>query len=138
MTTKIEVACEITPDLARLWAVALRGLLAHRGGPELLATEIGHLDSTELLTRLVKDQGIVLAFVDETLIGFAAVRFDVIEALYVEPSHRRHGVGRSLVNYLMSRENPPRDAHVLPGDRAMKSLFESFGWKARLLTMRGE
>jgi hypothetical protein len=29
------------------------------------------------------------------------------------------------------------DAYALPGDRAMKSLYESIGWKARLLTMRG-
>ena len=32
----------------------------------------------------------------------------------------------------------PLDAFALPGDRATKSLFESLGWKARLLTMRGE
>ena len=28
-------------------------------------------------------------------------------------------------------------AWALPGDRATKSLYESVGWKARLLTMRG-
>ena len=138
MTTKVEVARSITPDLSHLWDEALKGLVAHRGGTEMLTTELSHRDPSQLLAQLVHDRGITLAFIDETLVGFAAVERGVIEALYVERSHRRHGVGRSLVNYLMNSQFPPRDAHVLPGDRAMKSLFESFGWKARLLTMRGE
>ncbi len=138
MTTVVEVALNVTPDLSHMWDEALRGLLAHRGGPEMMATEMGHRDPPHILAQLVHDRGITVAFVDGALVGFAATEHGVIEALYVDRSHRRHGVGRSLVNHLMNSPFPPRDAHVLPGDRAMKSLFESFGWKARLLTMRGE
>jgi len=138
VTTKVEVARSVTPDLSQLWDEALRGLRAHRGGPEMMDAEMGQRDPSELLSQLVKDRGITLAFIDETLVGFAAVELGVIEAIYVERSRRRQGVGRSLVDHLLNSPFPPRDAHVLPGDRAMKSLYESFGWKARLLTMRGE
>ena len=45
---------------------------------------------------------------------------------------------RQLLHELVVGENPPKDGYALPGDRGMKSLYESLGWKARLLTMRGE
>jgi hypothetical protein len=43
-----------------------------------------------------------------------------------------------MLNELRAMATPPLDAFALPGDRAMKSLYESIGWKARLITMRGE
>jgi hypothetical protein len=43
-----------------------------------------------------------------------------------------------MLNAMAQSANPPVDGLALPGDRATKSLYESFGWKARLLTMRGE
>ncbi len=60
-----------------------------------------------------------------------------IEAIYVAHGFRRQKVATILVKTLLASDTPPVDAYALPGDRAMKSLYESLGWKARLLTMRG-
>jgi hypothetical protein len=50
---------------------------------------------------------------------------------------RRTKIATTMVRTLLESATPPVDAYALPGDRAMKSLYESIGWKARLLTMRG-
>jgi GNAT superfamily N-acetyltransferase len=125
-------------ELSQLWANAMYGLLHHRGGSELLASVWGGTAPDLLLHELIKERSIWLAEIDGSLTGFVVYRDRVIEGVFVSRQDRRKGVARQLVSHLMSLENPPLDAHVLPGDRGMKSLFESFGWKARLLTMRGE
>jgi GNAT superfamily N-acetyltransferase len=71
-------------------------------------------------------------------VGLALVREGTVEAVYVIESHRRRGVARALLNAVMGARREVLDAYALPGDRATKSLYESFGWKARLLTMRAE
>jgi GNAT superfamily N-acetyltransferase len=73
-----------------------------------------------------------------TLVGFVLCRNRVVETLYVDRHHRRRGIARNMLNELRAMATPPLDAFALPGDRATKSLYESIGWKARLLTMRGE
>jgi hypothetical protein len=75
---------------------------------------------------------------DTGLLGFAVVRDEVVEGIFVDQRRRRDHVATSLLRVLTEGENPPKDGYALPGDRGMKSLYESFGWKARLLTMRGE
>ena len=60
-----------------------------------------------------------------------------MEAIYVAHDFRRQKIATTLVRALLSGDSAPVDAYALPGDRAMKSLYESIGWKARLLTMRG-
>jgi hypothetical protein len=62
----------------------------------------------------------------------------VVEGVFVDHDQRRRGVATTLLKSLMAGEGPPKDGLALPGDRGMKSLYESLGWKARLLTMRGE
>ncbi len=79
-----------------------------------------------------------LAMTEEHINGFALVRHGVIHALFVEHSKRRQGIARELVTILIAKDGLVVDALALPGDRATKSLYESIGWKARLLTMRGE
>ena len=121
-----------------MWERAVRDVVAHRGGAAQLDSQSGTLDPHALLSRLIDEGAVVLARREGSLAGFAVVREHVVEGIFVDHSQRRTGVARALVTQLITAPQPPRDAHVLPGDRAMKSLFESFGWKARLLTMRGE
>jgi GNAT superfamily N-acetyltransferase len=73
----------------------------------------------------------------DELRGFGLLRGHVVEAIYVDHDFRRHRFATKLMKTLLSSDDPPLDAYALPGDRAMKSLYESIGWKARLLTMRG-
>lgn len=134
----IESTHKVTTDLEQLWRAALKRLESHRGGPELLATIKGDDTSEDLLESLVR-RGVVWTIGnDEHLAGFAIVRNGVVEGVFVTPNSRRQHVATSLLTSLVASPNPPRDGFALPGDRGMKSLYESFGWKARLLTMRGE
>ena len=62
-----------------------------------------------------------------------------IEALLVDPDARQVGIGESLMNDVVTWARSlgcvSIDAHALPGDRSTKNFFESFGLKARLLTV---
>jgi GNAT superfamily N-acetyltransferase len=135
---KIESTNEVTTDLEQLWHAALKRMESHRGGPELMATISGDVASEDLLEALVSEGAVWTIGNDQHLAGFAIVRDGVVQGLFVTPNSRRQHVATSLLNALVASANPPRDGFALPGDRGMKSLYESFGWKARLLTMRGE
>ncbi len=128
----------VTPELRTMVDDAVKRLKSHRGGPELLANIVGERSTPDFVAGLAS-RGELWTEEDEgQLRGFAICRSQLVEALYVSPAHRRRGVAQSLMKALLALEVPPKDAYALPGDRAMKSLYESLGWKARLLTMRGE
>ena len=59
--------------------------------------------------------------------------------LYVLPAHRRRGLGRALARAVVAwgarRGCAGVDGSALPGNRAVKSFFESEGFTARLLVM---
>ncbi|MDA8400273.1 MAG: GNAT family N-acetyltransferase [Actinomycetota bacterium] len=63
----------------------------------------------------------------------------VIDLAYTLPRARREGIASGLVlammKWLTERGCRDIDALALPGDRLAKSLFESEGFKARLLVM---
>jgi GNAT superfamily N-acetyltransferase len=61
-----------------------------------------------------------------------------IGLVYVKVAARRRGVARQLISRALGDYRGPWDGWSLPGDRATKSLYESLGHKARLLTMSGE
>lgn len=130
---RVERAFGPSDDLNDLYRDALEGARRQRGG-EAFLDSLG-IDATTLDIWL--DEESVWVAQDDRLRGFGVCSRQVIMGLYVDPTHRRSGIGRSLASEII-RECSPVDAYALPGDRAMKSLYESFGWKARLLTMRAE
>lgn len=128
----------VSDELRELWDHALRRLNSHRGGPELYNTIRRNVDGDALLDHLVAS-GVLWTIADEKrVLGFALVRDEIVEGVFVDHEHRRHRVATTLLRALVAGEEPPKDGFALPGDRGMKSLYESLGWKARLLTMRGE
>ncbi len=130
-------AAEPSAALAALWDRALHDVRAKRGGEALVATICEGLDAAATLMRLI-DTSSLWTFEDEgALKGFAVVRRGIVQAVYVANRWRRQGVATALVTEILANDDPPVDAYALPGDRATKSLYESLGWKARLLTMRG-
>jgi GNAT superfamily N-acetyltransferase len=125
--------------LTSLWTLAYGEAEKKRGGPELLLTIQRDVTHGELLDHLVEGKCLWGASNDDdVIVGFALYRDRVVETLYVDRHFRRQGIARSLLVALRELPHPPLDAYALPGDRATKSIYESIGWKARLLTMRGE
>lgn len=134
---KASLVSSVTPELDALWSRAHRDLVAKRGGTALLKTLCGTGHESVLLSTLVASSSLWIVRDKGLVKGFGISREGVVEALYVSPEYRRQRVATTLVKALLACDTPPLDAYALPGDRAMKSLYESLGWKARLLTMRG-
>lgn len=121
-----------------MWDQARTRLESHRGGLELYRTIRREIDDDALLAHVVRC-GALWTISDETgLLGFALIRDEVVEGVFVDHRRRRQHVATTLLRALVAGERAPKDGYALPGDRGMKSLYESLGWKARLLTMRGE
>ncbi|MGC8498881.1 MAG: GNAT family N-acetyltransferase [Acidimicrobiales bacterium] len=118
-------------DLAGLWVAALTALRHQRGGASLARDLAAGRSDRDWLDEAVARAN--LWHVGDAAI--ALVDASTILGLYVVPDRRRHGVARTLVAALREAHPSVRDALVLPGDRASKSLYESLGWRARLLTM---
>jgi GNAT superfamily N-acetyltransferase len=115
---------------------AISALQSDRGGLALIE-QIGARDTTEFCQDLSAIGGLWGCYAGETLVAWALVQDQIILSLFVLPEFRRRGIARQFILHLLEGDVPPLDAYALPGDRAMKSLYESIGWKARLLTMRG-
>ena len=134
----IDVVSDASEDLIELVGRAASGLSTHRGGAAMLTSIVGDQDLEGFLRGVIARNELWAAKVGEKFVGFALCRNRLVEAVYVDKSVRRQGLGTALVKSVSSGVGGPIDAYALPGDRATKSLYESLGWKARLLTMRGE
>ncbi len=107
------------------------GLLEQLWGSEISRDQVG-----DALARCVLAGEVWVALDNEVPVGGALVRDRCVQALWVRPDHRRRRVAATLLENILTSDAAPVDAWALPGDRATKSLYESVGWKARLLTMR--
>jgi GNAT superfamily N-acetyltransferase len=134
----VEVARVASPALEALLERAHSAAGEQRGGTLLVETIMAGRTVSGLLNDAVSLGTLVVARDGELPVGFALVARGVLEAVFVDDAFRRRGVARGLVNALIASQREVLDAYALPGDRATKSLYESFGWKARLLTMRAE
>ncbi|HET8990404.1 MAG TPA: hypothetical protein VFN59_04820 [Acidimicrobiales bacterium] len=122
--------------LAGLWDDAARECAQHRGGSVLLDELRAGRDDATTLRDALRAGELIVAVIHDVPVGFAWCRGGLIAALYVARVERRLGYARALVTELLTGPHAPIDGYALPGDRATKSLYESIGWKARLLTMR--
>jgi GNAT superfamily N-acetyltransferase len=94
------------------------------------------------------DQRVVVGLIDETVIGYGVVGIQgladgralgVVEELFVAEGARAIGVGEAMMDLLIEwcteRHCVGIDAVALPGDRATKNFFETFGLKARAIVV---
>ena len=94
------------------------------------------------------DQNIVLGVINDVPVGYAVTSVEllrtgdvlgIVSDLWVEPEAREVGVGEALINAIIEwcreRNCVGIDSLALPGNRATKNFFETFGFKARLLTV---
>jgi len=130
----VALSSTMTPEIEALWSESLDGIEDARGAVELMAQISNGLSSSELLKLSVANGELWL---EESGAGFTLCRDSVILGIYVRPANRRNGIAKQMITEMISRAGAV-DGFALPGDRATKSLYESIGWKARLLTMRGD
>jgi N-acetylglutamate synthase-like GNAT family acetyltransferase len=137
--------------LERLRASIVTELEAERGGPLFLADRAGR--STESIIEMANQPGcrcdVVLA--DGALVGWALTTIRrlpnerliaTIEEIAVDAEARAIGAGETLLESTMAwcREMgcDGVDSFALPGARETKNFFETFGLKARLLTVHAD
>ena len=135
---------------AELEAEFLAALVTQRGGA--LAVDPLSTDGVgpAALPVLLEDRArlVLVGTLDSVVTGFAHShvvdlgghgRRGVLDACYVEPGARGVGLGRLLLDDVMSWLRDQGclgvDGVALPGDRGAKSFYEAAGFKARLLTM---
>lgn len=146
----MEAAREATrDDLDRLVVLATQGadeLRPTRGGELWALRESRGEPFDRSIGAAVDDpaQLVVVGTIDDTVVGFATVHTEtlrdetelaVIDEIYVEPEARSVGVGESMMTKVLAwcEERGCRgiDGLALPGNRATKNFFETFGLVAR-------
>ena len=73
------------------------------------------------------DEEVWVAEVDGRVAGFIAGSADEITWAYVDPALYRRGVGRALVEHMLSRASGPVSLEVLDGNAA-RSFYEALGF----------
>ena len=94
------------------------------------------------------DQAMWVGLIDGTPVGYAAVAVESLQSgdrlgrvtdLYVTTGARDVGVGEELIGEVLrwceQRDCVGVDSLALPGNRATKNFFETFGFTARLLVL---
>jgi ribosomal protein S18 acetylase RimI-like enzyme len=134
--------------LAELAAAAVAEQVDQRGGSVWAQREARARPAGPSLHRdLDDDDCLVLAgTIDDAVLGYAVARVEVLRDgrvlgvltdIYVEPEARAVGVGEVLVDAVLAwcteRGCSGVDALALPGNRATKNFFETFGFTARAL-----
>jgi GNAT superfamily N-acetyltransferase len=94
------------------------------------------------------DEVVVLGLIDDVPVGYALARtvllpsgdrLGIVEELYVDPEARDVSVGERLMDDVVAFCRDAGcvgiDAVALPGDRATKNFFETFGLVARAIVV---
>ena len=140
-------------DLATIEAMVRRAiaeLQPTRGGDIWAATLPRAEPVDESLAAELDDPArhLVVGCVDDAVIGYGLVRLQglsdgrvmgVVDDLFTEPEARGIGVGEAMMNLLVAwcqeRGCTGIDALALPGNRAPKNFFETFGLTARAIVV---
>jgi GNAT superfamily N-acetyltransferase len=94
------------------------------------------------------DHEVAVGTLDGTAVGYAVARRErladggllgVVDDIYVDPEARAVGVGEALMDHVIAWCRAQGcfgvDSLALPGDRATKNFFESFGLVARAIVV---
>ena len=138
--------------IARAAQIAGKEIEGSRGASVFTRNEVS-TPASELAEAAIEDPTsvVIAGTYDEVVFGYAIATtsnlsdgelLGTIEHLLVEPEIRKSGIGEAMMNLVLSELSSLGctrvDSHALPGDRHTKNFFESFGLKARLLTVHIE
>jgi ribosomal protein S18 acetylase RimI-like enzyme len=139
-------------DLDRLVELAVDAVDEQRdarGGPVWSRRESRREPAQSLAAALGDpDQFVVAGLLDDAIMGYAVLRIEqltdggllaVVDDLYVEAGGRGVGLGETMMNLLVAHATERGcfgiDALALPGNRATKNFFETFGLTARAIVV---
>lgn len=149
----VEVARAATAsDLGRLVELASEAVDEQRdarGGPLWSRREARRNPSASLALALdAPDHLVVSGLLDDVIMGYAVMRTErlddggllaVVDDLYVEDEARGIGLGETMMDLLVDHATRLGcfgiDALALPGNRATKNFFETFGLTARAIVV---
>lgn len=138
------------PAVVELVAAATAEKRTQKGGELWSRRERRHrpVDTDLKAVLAADDQELAVGTLDGTVVGYGVVRVErlsdggllgVIDDIYVDPGAREVGVGEALMAHLLdwcrARGCEGVDSLALPGDRATKNFFESFGLVARAIVV---
>ncbi len=141
--TKADVA-----EIIRIRSNHLAAIEGQRGAALLVDYELPTVDDpvTEMVDNDLKL--VIVGTYDQVVFGYCLVsivgldngtQLGRLTEFVVEEEIRKSGIGEAMMNLvveqLKSRGCVGVDSQALPGDRNTKNFFESFGLKARLLTV---
>ncbi len=138
------------PQLAALARLAIVELTPMKGG-DVWADREARGEPVEAGFKAAladPDTRVLCGTIDGAVIGYAVVRVErlrdggrlgVLDDIFVEVDGREVGVGEAMVNDVIDwcREAGciGIDSFALPGNRATKNFFETFGFTARMLVV---
>ena len=135
--------------VADLAAIAIEELRPHRGGEIWYRQSARHEPVEASLADDLADEGVhtVAGCIDDVIVGYGVIRREAVREatlgvasdLYVLDGARGVGVGEAIMNAMIDWARAEGcvgvDSVALPGDRATKNFFESFGLKARAIVV---
>ena len=136
--------------LAELARAAIEELRVTKGGAVWARRDARPEPVDDSLAAAIADpdQHVVAGTIDDVIVGYAAVRTEVLrdsgrlavlDDLYVEPEARGVAVGEALMDAVLvwcrDRGCIGVDSLALPGNRATKNFFERFGLVARAIVV---
>jgi GNAT superfamily N-acetyltransferase len=140
-------------DLARLGELTVEATAEQvdaRGGAIWSVREARAIPATGSLRDALEDPDhlVVVGTIDDVVVGYAVVRAEVLRNgatlgvvtdVYTEPGARAVGVGEAMIGAVIGwcedRGCVGIDALALPGNRATKNFFETFGFTARAIVV---
>lgn len=125
-------------------------MVEQRGGEMYLAREASPQPIHDRANDAIGDADtrLVVGTYDDVVFGYAMARFEVLADasrlavltdFVVDADARGSGIGEAMMNFVVDEAKAAGcrgiDSVALPGDRETKNFFESFGLKARMLTV---
>src|SRR6185369_15713253 len=131
MQNEVTVRPAVASEQKQLEALQWRASLNNRGDRDAL---LAHPDAIELPLDQIRAGGVFVAEVAGSTMGFAAILprengdFD-LDALFVDPSAWRQGIGRALVEHCATaaRDMGAESLHVL-GNPHAESFYNACGF----------
>lgn len=121
-----------------------------RGGHLFLRREAGTAPIGPRIDKALTEDGalVVVGTYDDVVFGYGLMRYEELldgsklarlSDFVVDAEIRKSGIGEAMMNLLIELAEAEGcvgiDSVALPGDRDTKNFFESFGLKARMLTV---